>query len=114
MTCRCISRRSIPISACGTALLRPMRRSFKLGVSRSTTVCGMRTRATSTIRQVAAHSATPAVNLLIARIGYDIRAWHLVGGTTCPKCHTPMAGVCEAEPGRWGNRRQPVRLREFA
>ncbi len=58
--------------------------------------------------------------LLIGRSGYDIHHWNLAcvgdSATTakCPRCGARCAGRFEAEPGRWGNRRQPVRLRNFA
>jgi pyruvate formate lyase activating enzyme len=58
--------------------------------------------------------------LLIGRSGYDIRHWnmrgagHLAEVATCPKCGARCAGIFEWEPGTWGNRRQPVRLGDYA
>ena len=49
-------------------------------------------------------------NLLIGRDWYEITAWRLSPEGTCPDCGTKVPGVFEAQPGRWGRRRQPVRL----
>ena len=49
--------------------------------------------------------------ILIGRDWYDITAWHLSADSRCTKCGTRCAGVFEANAGRWGPRRQPVRLR---
>jgi pyruvate formate lyase activating enzyme len=51
---------------------------------------------------------------LIVRDGYEIVHWGLGEDAACAACSTPCAGVFEARPGRWGARRQPVRLAEFA
>ena len=51
--------------------------------------------------------------VVIGRDGYDIARWHLAEGR-CKSCGAPCAGVFEDGPGRWGNRRMPVRLKEFA
>ncbi len=48
--------------------------------------------------------------VLIERDGYELGAWGLAAGGRCAQCGTPCAGVFEAEPGRWGARRLPVRL----
>ena len=50
---------------------------------------------------------------LIGRTGYTITAWHLNADGMCEKCGTACAGVFEARPGEWGDRRQPVRLASF-
>jgi pyruvate formate lyase activating enzyme len=50
--------------------------------------------------------------LLIGRSGYTITSWNLTEGAGCPKCGARLAGVFEASPGTWGNRRLPVRLRD--
>jgi pyruvate formate lyase activating enzyme len=52
--------------------------------------------------------------LLIARAGYEIVLWNVTANTGCPKCGTPLSGVVESRPGNWGNRRLPVRLRDYA
>ncbi len=52
--------------------------------------------------------------LLIGRSGYDITRWGLGPDGRCPGCGTRLAGVFEAQPGRWGSRRRPVRLAEFS
>jgi pyruvate formate lyase activating enzyme len=49
---------------------------------------------------------------LIGRRGYEITAWHLQAGGLCPDCGTRCPGVYAANPGRWGSRRRPVRIRE--
>jgi pyruvate formate lyase activating enzyme len=51
---------------------------------------------------------------LIGRDWYVLSDWNLVEGGRCKFCDTPVAGVFEAQPGDWGARRQPVRLRKFA
>lgn len=50
---------------------------------------------------------------LIGREGYAISSWNLDASGRCRLCGTPCAGVFEAEPGRWGNRRQAVHLARF-
>jgi len=46
---------------------------------------------------------------LIGRDGYAITAWALSeSGGHCPTCGTRVAGVLEARPGRWGQRRAPL------
>jgi pyruvate formate lyase activating enzyme len=51
--------------------------------------------------------------LLIERDGYRLGAWRLAADGRCPDCSTRCPGVFEAAPGRWGPRRQPVRLSEW-
>jgi pyruvate formate lyase activating enzyme len=51
---------------------------------------------------------------LIRRDWYDLLGWNLDEDGSCPQCHTPCAGRFENVPGRWGQRRLPVRLAEFA
>jgi pyruvate formate lyase activating enzyme len=46
---------------------------------------------------------------LIVRDWYEIRRWNLNAGK-CPSCDTALPGVFEAAPGRWGRKRQPVRM----
>jgi pyruvate formate lyase activating enzyme len=48
---------------------------------------------------------------LIGRDWYDITAWSLSADGTCVRCGTRCHGVFEAVAGRWGPRRQPLRLR---
>ncbi|MGE5278658.1 MAG: AmmeMemoRadiSam system radical SAM enzyme [Acidobacteriota bacterium] len=50
---------------------------------------------------------------LIARDGYLLTDWNLDEGR-CGVCLTACAGVFEDEPGMWGARRVPVRLKDFA
>jgi pyruvate formate lyase activating enzyme len=47
---------------------------------------------------------------LIARDWYELRVWGMGEAGRCAKCGTRCAGVFEAEPGRWGARRRPVRI----
>ena len=51
---------------------------------------------------------------LIARDQYLLSDWRLDEDGACAACGTPCAGRFEAAPGRWGRRRQPVAIREFA
>jgi pyruvate formate lyase activating enzyme len=47
---------------------------------------------------------------LIGRDWYEITAWHLTPEGACARCGAACAGVFEARPGAWGQRRMPVRL----
>jgi len=47
---------------------------------------------------------------LIVRDWYEIRDWQLTDDGCCLRCGTHCAGVFDGPPGRWGGRRQPVRL----
>ncbi len=51
---------------------------------------------------------------LIGRDWYNLTEWHLDEQGQCKHCGTACAGVFEAEPGKWGARRQPVHLADFA
>jgi pyruvate formate lyase activating enzyme len=51
---------------------------------------------------------------LIGRNWYRLSDWNLTADGCCNRCGTPCAGVFEPAPGQWGDRRQPVRLRDFA
>ena len=51
---------------------------------------------------------------LIGRDWYELTAWGLTSDGRCATCRTPCAGVFDGPPGRWGRKRQRVRLREFA
>jgi len=46
---------------------------------------------------------------LIAREGYELRAWKL-DVNRCANCGFVIAGFFAEQPGHWGNRRLPVRL----
>jgi len=50
---------------------------------------------------------------LIGRDGYELFDWQLDDGGHCRACGARCPGVFEAEPGRWGARRLPVRLADF-
>ena len=52
--------------------------------------------------------------LLIGRDWYQLSTWRLDRDGRCRSCSTPCAGRFAAAPGRWGARRLPVRLRDFA
>jgi pyruvate formate lyase activating enzyme len=51
---------------------------------------------------------------LIGRDWYNLTEWNLKEDGACRFCGAVCAGVLQATPGRWGPRRQPVRLSEFA
>ena len=50
---------------------------------------------------------------LIGRDGYALTHWTLEDGA-CRSCGEPCAGFFEERPGQWGQRRLPVRLKDFA
>jgi pyruvate formate lyase activating enzyme len=50
---------------------------------------------------------------LIGRDGYELTEWNLKNGR-CGICGEPCVGVFEEQPGTWGPRRLPVRLKDFA
>ena len=50
---------------------------------------------------------------LILRDWYELTGWNLDAEGRCPRCQSPCAGIFEARPGRWGSRRQPVRIADF-
>ena len=51
---------------------------------------------------------------MIERDGYELGAWRLDEKGRCTACATPLPGVFDGPPGRWGARRLPVRLADFA
>lgn len=53
-------------------------------------------------------------DLVIGRDWYVLGDWNLSGEGRCGTCDAQIAGVFEGPPGKWGARRQPVRLRDFA
>lgn len=48
--------------------------------------------------------------LLIGRDWHELTAWRLTPQGACPDCGTPLPGRFETRPGKWGRRRQPVRM----
>ncbi len=50
---------------------------------------------------------------VIGRDWYVLTEWNLTPDGACATCGTPLPGVFEERPGRWGARRQPVRLADF-
>lgn len=48
---------------------------------------------------------------LVARDGYEIATWHLTAQGLCRNCGAACSGVFDGEPGTWGPRRMPIRLR---
>ena len=51
---------------------------------------------------------------LIGRDWYELSDWNLTPEGECASCGAACAGVFEPKPGRWGRRRQPVRLGDYA
>jgi pyruvate formate lyase activating enzyme len=47
---------------------------------------------------------------VIGRDWYEITAWHLTADGCCERCGAECAGVFEARPGAWGQRRMPIWL----
>ncbi|MBX3468542.1 MAG: AmmeMemoRadiSam system radical SAM enzyme [Planctomycetes bacterium] len=47
---------------------------------------------------------------LIERDWYELGEWRLDAEGRCAACRSPLAGVLEARPGRWGRRRLPVSI----
>jgi pyruvate formate lyase activating enzyme len=52
--------------------------------------------------------------ILIGRMQYILSQWNLTEAGSCNKCGTPCPGLFEKEPGSWGSRRLPVRLKDYA
>jgi pyruvate formate lyase activating enzyme len=50
---------------------------------------------------------------LIGRDWYVLTHWHLNSNGGCASCGAPCAGRFLGEPGTWGAKRLPVRLRDF-
>jgi pyruvate formate lyase activating enzyme len=48
--------------------------------------------------------------VVVGRDWYTLRQWHLTDEGTCGTCGTPVAGIFEAVPGRWGRRRRPIQV----
>lgn len=51
---------------------------------------------------------------LIGRDWFELTEWNLTAEAACRFCASPCAGVFDAQPGSWGPRRLPVRLKSFA
>ena len=51
--------------------------------------------------------------VLIGRDWYVLSDWNLDPEGACGGCGTSLPGVFEAHPGRWGARRQPIRMADF-
>lgn len=51
---------------------------------------------------------------VIGRDWYELTAWHLNAGGACGFCGHIIPGLFEAQPGTWGAKRMPVRLKDFA
>lgn len=47
---------------------------------------------------------------VVGRDWYEITSWNLTGDGCCGGCGAGIAGVFEAQPGRWGQRRLPIRI----
>ena len=48
---------------------------------------------------------------VIGRDWYELTEWRLTAEGRCADCGAACAGVFEATPGSWGQRRLPVRLK---
>ena len=48
--------------------------------------------------------------MVIGRDWYELSNWGLDAAGACTACGTAFPGVIEGAPGRWGSRRQPVRM----
>ena len=51
---------------------------------------------------------------LIGRDWYLLRDWNLTDDGRCRFCDAACAGVFDGAPGKWGPRRLPVRLNDYA
>lgn len=51
--------------------------------------------------------------LLIERNWYVLNQWNLTADGRCNHCYTLCAGVFASLPGQWGERRLPIRLKDF-
>jgi pyruvate formate lyase activating enzyme len=47
---------------------------------------------------------------LIGRDWYEITAWRLTADGRCGRCGSALPGLFAAHPGRWGQRRMPIRI----
>jgi pyruvate formate lyase activating enzyme len=47
---------------------------------------------------------------LIGRDWYELSVWGLTPQGNCRSCGTACAGVFEAHPGKWGRKREGVRM----
>jgi len=50
---------------------------------------------------------------LIGRDWYELSTWNLLlkdGSASCRDCGSTVAGIFEAQPGKWGSRRQPMHV----
>jgi pyruvate formate lyase activating enzyme len=48
--------------------------------------------------------------VVIGRDWYEITRWRLDGNGCCAACGARISGLFEARPGRWGQRRLPIRI----
>ncbi len=51
--------------------------------------------------------------ILVGRDWYVLSEWNLTAEGLCRGCGAQIPGVFEAQPGTWGPRREPVRLRDY-
>jgi len=49
---------------------------------------------------------------LIGRDGFEITDWNLKENGACKSCGTMGSGILEPQPGTWGSKRLPVRMKE--
>ncbi|MFI5024068.1 MAG: AmmeMemoRadiSam system radical SAM enzyme [Alphaproteobacteria bacterium] len=83
---------------------------------RTALACGLRYVYTGNVHDKAGQSTycRACGELLIERDWYELGAWNLTAEGCCAACGESCAGHFEPRPGRWGAKRQPVRLAGFA
>ena len=76
---------------------------------------GIRYAYTGNIHDEAGDSTTchNCGEVIIGRDWYELKSWELTGQGRCRHCDAECPGVFEATPGRWGRKRQPVRLANY-
>ena len=95
----------------GAALYETLRRACRMAMEN-----GVRFAYTGNVRDEAGGSTWCARcrTRLIGRDGYELTEWNLDGRARCVQCGATCPGVFDSRPGRWGARRHPVRLADFA
>ena len=53
-------------------------------------------------------------SLVIGRDWHELSDWNLTQSGCCSKCGEPLPGLFEDQPGQWGRKRQPIRLKNFS
>ncbi len=65
-------------------------------------------------RKGASTFCTGCGEIVIGRAGYQITSWNLDEKGRCIFCTRQCPGYFDAEPGTWGSKRRPVRIRDAA